>query len=50
MSTQGPGDEFRTPTFRRFSGESRSVTLRLAAKEYSEPFACECHLDSDEPL
>jgi hypothetical protein len=50
LSTQGPEDEFRTPTSRRFSGEFRSRTLRLAAKEYSEPFACKYKLGRDEPL
>ena len=40
LSTQGPEDEFRTLTLRRFFGELRSGTLRLVVKEYSEPFAC----------
>jgi len=40
LGTQGPEDEFRTQTLRRFFGELRSVALRLVVKEYSEPFAC----------
>lgn len=40
LGTQGPEDEFRTQTLGRFLGELRSETLRLAVKEYSEPFAC----------
>ena len=50
LSTQGPEDEFRTPTSRRLFGDFRSGTLRLVAKEYSEPFACKCELVRDEPL
>lgn len=42
LGTQGPEDEFRTQTLGRFFGELRSETLRLAVKEYSEPFACKC--------
>jgi len=49
-STQGPEDELRTPTSRRLYGEFRSETLRLVAKEYSEPFACKYKLGRDEPL
>ena len=40
LGTQGPEDELRTQTVGRFFGELRSATLRLAVKEYSEPFAC----------
>ena len=40
-SAQGPEDEFRTLTWRRFFGDFRSVTLRFAVKEYSEPCACQ---------
>jgi hypothetical protein len=50
LSTQGPEDEYRTPTLRRFPGDSRSATLRLVAKEHSEPFDCKSKLASDEPL
>ena len=50
LSTQGPEDELRTPTSRRLYGEFRSGTLRLVAKEYSEPFACKCKLVRDEHL
>ena len=44
LSTQGPEDEFRTLTLRRLPGDSRSGTLRLVVKEYSEPFADQCKL------
>jgi hypothetical protein len=50
LGTQGPEDELRTLTVRRFFGDSRSATLRLVAKEYSEPFACKSKLCRDEPL
>ncbi len=40
LGTQGPEDELRTQTLGRLYGELRSETLRLAVKEYSEPFAC----------
>jgi hypothetical protein len=50
MSAQGPEDEYRVVTARRFRGDFRSGTLRSAVKERSEPFACKRKLGRDEPL
>ena len=44
LGTQGPEDEFRALTQQRSPGDFRSGTLRPAAKEHSEPFACKCKL------
>ena len=38
----GSGRRIPRSNARRFKGDFRSETLRLVAKEHSEPFACKC--------